>query len=268
MKNILKTAALVALPALALSSCNFLDVAPARTADLTDAMKDKNMVENWIFGCYSFVPNLNTAGYRNFEGTTDEFVYPDAWGSSQHYDSYYVSRGLMNASNVPASKWQETYGAIGNVHLFLRELENQNPYFLTEDDKELYRAHAHFLKGFYYMRLLELFGPVPIVNEYMPTDTPISEFPGRSHFDYCVDYICNELDAASASPQFQSGYLLNDTYGRGNKTICAALKSRLLVYAASPLWNGSFPFPEWRNTNYQTPGYGYELVSHTFDLEK
>ena len=77
MKNILKTAALVALPALALSSCNFLDVAPARTADLTDAMKDKNMVENWIFGCYSFVPNLNTAGYRNFEGTTDEFVYQE-----------------------------------------------------------------------------------------------------------------------------------------------------------------------------------------------
>lgn len=265
MKNILKTIALMTLPVMAVSSCNFLDVAPARTADLTDAMQDKNMVENWIFGCYSFVPNLNTAGYRNFEGSTDEYVYPDAWGK---YDGQNVAYGLMNSGNVPASKWQETYGAIGNVHLFLRELERQNPYFLTEDDKALYRANAHFLKGFYYLRLLELFGPVPLVDEYISGDTPVSDFPGRSHFDYCVDYICKEFDAASAIPQFQSGYVLDDTYGRGNPTICAALKSRLLVYAASPLWNGSFPFSDWRNTSYQTPGYGYELVSHSFDIEK
>lgn len=264
MKNILKTSFVAVLPVLAVSSCNFLDVAPARTEDLTDAMKDKNMVENWIFGCYSQLPKLNTAGYRYFEGSTDEYVYPDVWD----YDGQNVAYGLMNASNMPASAWQETYGAIGNVHLFLRELRDQNPTFLTEDDKALYEANAHFLKGMYYMRLLELFGPVPLVDEYLPTDTPVEAFPGRSHFDYCVDYICNEFDAASNTPQFPSGYTLDDTYGRGNRTICAAFKSRLLLLAASPLWNGSFPYPEWRNTNFETPGYGQELVSHTFDLEK
>lgn len=263
-KNILKIVTAAALSAISVSSCDFLDVAPARTADLTDAMKDKNMVENWIFGCYSMVPNHNTATYRCFEGSTDEYVYPDVWD----YNGQNVAYGLMNASNMPASIWQETYGAIGNVHLFLRELENQDPSFLTEDDKALYKAHAHFLKGFYYMRLLELFGPVPLVDEYMATDTQVENFPGRSHFDYCVEYVCREFDTASSTPQFKSGYTLDDTYGRGNRTICAALKSRLLLNAASPLWNGSFPFAEWRNTNFETPGYGYELVSRTFDLEK
>lgn len=65
-----------------------------------------------------------------------------------------------------------------------------------------------------------------------------------------------------------SGYELNATYGRANKTIIAALKARLLLYAASDLWNGKFPYLNWRNENFETPGYGKELVSYTFDIEK
>lgn len=42
----------------------------------------------------------------------------------------------------------------------------------------------------------------------------------------------------------------------------------LRLLAAPPLWNGQFPFPNWANTRFETPGYGLELVSHTFDLEK
>ena len=53
-----------------------------------------------------------------------------------------------------------------------------------------------------------------------------------------------------------------------HRTVCAAIKSRLLLYAASPLWNGSFPYPDWKNTTFETPGYGTELVSHKFDIEK
>ena len=34
------------------------------------------------------------------------------------------------------------------------------------------------------------------------------------------------------------------------------------------LWNGSFVYPNWRNTNYETPGYGMELVSNKYDPAK
>ena len=40
------------------------------------------------------------------------------------------------------------------------------------------------------------------------------------------------------------------------------------MYAASPLWNGSFYNKNWRNLNYETPGYGTELVSSTYDKTK
>lgn len=265
LKNIYTKIFCAAVMSAAAVSCDFLDVAPPKRADLTDGMKNKSMVENWIFGGYSYIAENDPVIFSRYEGSTDEYVTPDLW--SEH-DRQKVAYGLLNASNVNDYTWRATYGSIGNVHLFLRELEAQNPEFLTESDKNLYRAHGHFLKAYYYFKLLSMFGPFAIVDEYMPTDTPRDQFPGRSHFDYCVDYIISELDAACSYDEFPSGYALDETYGRGNRTVCAAIKSRLLLYAASPLWNGSFPYPDWKNTTFETPGYGTELVSHKFDIEK
>lgn len=263
---IIKT--LGAAAALLLGACNYLDVAPARKATLEDAMKDKMAVENWIYGCYSAVGgNVNYWGIpsdlRSYEGSTDEFAAPDLWNHHRRVVAY----GNINSSNMSNARWRAYYGSIGNVHLFLRELENQNPSFLTEDDKNLYRSHAHFLKGYFYFRLLQMFGPIPLVDSYVSTSTPKKDFPGRSHFDFCVDYIYNELDQAQQG-NLPGAPVVETDYGAGNKTICAALKSRLLLYAASPLWNGAFPSPNWRNTNFEPPGYGKELVSYTFDIKK
>ena len=256
---------LASLAVLACTSCNFLDVAPAKRADLSDAMKNKSAVENWAFGNYETVHVTNPIAFTNYEGSTDEYVTPDAWNE---HNRQTVAYGKLNATNISDEYWRRFYGSIGNVHLFLRELENQNPPFLTEDDKALYVANSNFLKGYYYFKALSLFGPCPKVDSYQPTDTPKEEFPGRYHFDYMVDYVCDLLDLAMNTPQFPAGYTLDETYGRGNKTVCAALKSRMLLYAASPLWNGDFPYPSGSNTSFETPGYGKELVSKEFSLDK
>lgn len=256
---------LTSFAALVCASCNFLDVAPAKRADLSDAMKNKSAVENWVYGNYETIVVTNPILFSNYEGSADEYVTPDAWTEHARQALAY---GKLNATNMSDDYWRRLYGSIGNIHLFLRELENQNPPFLTEDDKALYVANTHFLKGYYYFKILSLFGPCPKVDEYQPTDTPKEEFPGRYHFDYMVDYVCEQLDLASNTPQFPAGYTLDESYGRGNKTVCAALKSRMLLYAASPLWNGSFPYPSWSNTSFETPGYGKELVSKEFSLDK
>jgi hypothetical protein len=110
-----------------------------------------------------------------------------------------------------------------------------------------------------------IIGPIPISNQWFSQNTVSSQLPGRSHFDCCVDSIVAWCDqAAKVLPP------VVDTYdvGRATSVACKALKARVLLYAASPLWNGSFPYPDWKNTNYQTPGYGYELVSHTYDPNK
>lgn len=265
-KSILASVAALTL----LAGCDYLDVAPAKQPTFEDAMKDKAHVEGWIYSCYRTV-GTTAPGYAfNIEGSADEFTTPKVWWANTVY-RHPMAYGTISAahdSNRAIELWKELYGTIGHVHLFLRELDRQNPSFLTEDDKALYRAHAAFIKAYNYYKILFYFGPCPIIDSYPSTDLEMSDFPGRMHFDYCVDYICKLLDEAADCPQMPSGYELNTTYGRANKTIIAALKARVLLYAASDLWNGKFPYANWCNDNWTTPGYGKELVSQTFDIEK
>jgi ATP-binding cassette subfamily F protein 3 len=97
-------------------------------------------------------------------------------------------------------------------------------------------------------------------------DTPTSEYNGRFHFDYCVDWIANQLD--EAAKVLPANRTVTNEWGRATSTIAKAVKARLLLYAASPLWNGSFPYPNWQNENFETPGYGKALVSNTYDKSK
>ena len=86
--------------------------------------------------------------------------------------------------------------------------------------------------------------------------------PGRSHYDACVEYIAKKLDqAANLLPDKRE---LSDA-GRADATICKCIKARILLYAASPLWNGSFYDKSWKNSKYETPGYGNELVSSQYE---
>ncbi len=245
------------------TSCNFLEVAPAKRASLDDAMKSKASTESWLGGCYSRVSSLHPITWGNYEGSTDEFVSPHLWNE---YNNKIVAYCTVNSTNMPDGYWRTLYGEIGNVHLFLRELEAQKPDFLTPDDIKLYKAHCNFLKAYYYFRILHYFGPCPIVDEYASVSTTKDQFPGRYHYDYVVNYIIELLDAAY--PDLPAGYALDETYSLANQTIVAALKSRVLLYAASPLWNGDAPWVNWQNTSFETPGYGKELFSKTFDVSK
>lgn len=87
--------------------------------------------------------------------------------------------------------------------------------------------------------LLRKYGPIPVITEYVPQSTPSSEFGGRCHYDYCVNWIAYQLDLAAQNlPPTREG----TEWGRATSTMAKALKARVLMYAASPLWNGQFPF--------------------------
>ena len=136
---------------------------------------------------------------------------------------------------------------------------------VTQEDKEEYKAECYFLEAYYHFRVLQAFGPCPIIPAKVDPNIANTEIPGRSHFDYCVDYIVGKLEqSANVLPATRSTNYL----GRATSTMAKALKARVLLYAASPLWNGSFPHPEWKNEEYETPGYGNELVSMSYNREK
>ena len=254
-----------------LTACDYLDVIPPAQADFEDTMKDQNAVENFLFGCYGYVPRCQPYDFNAFEQSADEIVAPKDWNDFQQQ----VAWGVVSPSTYMVwgngknfddfGFWVPGYNWIGYVHHFLSLIDELQPVGVTEEDKAEYKAECWFLEAYYHFRILQAMGPCPIITEKVDPNITNNQIPGRSHFDYCVDYIVKKLDdAAAILPPVRE----TDDLGRATSTICKALKARVLLCAASPLWNGSFPYPNWKNVNFETPGYGMELVSTTYDRSK
>lgn len=243
-----------------LSSCNFLDVVPPEQATLSDATKTYEATLGFLYSCYTGV-NTGRFNYNDVECASDEYVCPPLWAAEQQ-----GVFGLWTPQNTGAWRWGNNYYRfIGQCHLFAQELEKVPDSVVSQEKKAQMLAEKEFLLGYYHMQLLQEYGPIPINDEYIDMNADTGDYPGRSHYDYVVDYIVSKFDAAAAVlPATRSG----EEWGRATSVMAKGYKSRLLVYAASPLWNGEFPYPEWRNKKYETPGYGLELVSKNYDPQK
>lgn len=245
---------------LALSACGYLDVMPPAQADFDDTMKDEATTLGFLYTAYSGTTNNFWSEGPDVTSATDEFLEPKDWG----WASQKMLFGTVSSAD-DIGYWETMYNYIGYVHYFMEQLEVLNPVGVTEADKQQYRAECWFLEAYYHFRVLQNYGPCPIIETKVSQNILPSDIPGRSHFDYCVDWIVEKLDAAAAVlPQKRE----TEDLGRADATICKAIKARVLLYAASPLWNGSFIHRNWQNTNYETPGYGKELVSTKYDATK
>lgn len=264
--NIIKTAIAAIFGLCSLPSCNFLDVVPPQTMEIEDAIKDKDRAEGFLYSCYESTATLYKQRLlRSFISSTDEFGLPSAWGVSSQRNAW----GLVNAGEVWDPIWNVCYTSIGKTNLFLKLLNEYTPTHSTPEDIRRWRAEGDFLLAMYHFLLLEAYGPIPIMDHHYPNSTAKNEFPGRSHFDYCVDRIVAWLDHAAENglPDYIS---VSSELGRATATAAKALKARVLLYAASPLWNGGAPnvIKNWVNTAYETPGYGNKLVSADYDPAK
>lgn len=75
----------------------------------------------------------------------------------------------------------------------------------------------YFLEAYYHFRILQAFGPCPIITEKVDLNISNDQIPGRSHFDHCVDYIVGKLDdAAKILPPKQN----NNYLGRSHIYYC------------------------------------------------
>ena len=250
----------LSLPFIFLTSCDYLDVVPPEQAQKEDTMTDATDAVNFINSCYMAVESNTPFVYSNYEWSTDESVDPPLWNGNNQKTAW----NLWSSTNA-GGYWDSYYNYNGHCHMFLTILDEVTPRGSTESDRARWRAEAAFLQAYYHSRLLAMYGPVPVVDTRVPQSTLPEEFPGRSHYDYVVNYIVQKLD--EAIPNLPAVGKADD-WGRATSVAAKAIKGRVLLYAASDLWNGKFPYNNWKNTTYETPGYGKELVSHTYDPQK
>ena len=284
LKNILNKAALSVLLAstLGVTSCNYLDVVPPEQVSIDDAMKTPTGVLGFLYSCYRF--SLGSGGNENYadvpygdnlndlNSSADDMLNPDTWAADRETASsrYYNYGTLAPAKGANLNIWHYDYSAIGQCLTFLKKLEEHKDFLferkiVTEAEYNEYHAECKALMAYYHYLLLKRYGPIVILEEMPDMSISSSAMPGRMHVDYCANWIVTKLDEAAAElPAWRD----RTARGRMTSTICKALKAKVLLLVASPLFNGKFPWDNFKNKNWETPGYGYELVSRTYDENK
>lgn len=139
--------------------------------------------------------------------------------------------GAVSALNIPVDAWEVSYANIRRVNVMLQHLPTTP---LSAALRSRMEGEARFMRAWFYFIMLKHYGGIPLVGDavYSPTDVIPAK---RATFEDCVNYIAGECDAAAGLlPLAYTGL----DYGRVTRGACLALKSRLLLYAASPLFNG------------------------------
>lgn len=225
---------LLVLAITGLASCSkYLDQIPDETLkerNLFDSKDDMIKVLTQVYAYYE-----NPIEFRDNIGmASDEADYN--WSN---YSPNYKDNGAYSPSNPIYNRWGGTYQSIRTALYFLNRIDECKDEKLTEQERTWWKGEAEFLIAYYYFQLLTNYGPVPIVDkvysetemiELLKTGVP------RNSFNDVVKYIDGML--VKAAEKLDPIYAIPDRAGRANITSAKFLRSRLMLYAASPLYNG------------------------------
>ncbi|WP_443943669.1 RagB/SusD family nutrient uptake outer membrane protein [Pedobacter sp. AW1-32] len=158
---------------------------------------------------------------------------------------YFSTGGISTAVN-PDNNWSANYAGIRKVNIFLANIDRVP--LRTAGLMNRWKAEARALRAMFYFELLKRWGGVPLIGDIVyGTSEPIRI--GRSSYDEVQNYIITELDSAMpyllTGNASTTGTLSATYYGRFGRGAAMALKSRLLLYAASPFNNPSNDQSKW-----------------------
>src|SRR5690606_27336325 len=122
-------------------------------------------------------------------------------------------------------------------------LENIGKVQDIEDvEREQWIAEAKFLKAYYHFYLLRMYGPIPLIKENFSIGEDVEVVKRyREPIDECVNYIVSLLDEAIPDLPLIITDQQNDL-GRATSVIASSIKAKILVTAASPLFNGNMDY--------------------------
>lgn len=250
MKNIFYFLLLVAVSASSCKKGGFLDDKTTGLTEeiiFTDSLYTLSFINKIYFdAAFSFDQNRFGSSGGNMELATDN---AESSGTSMSafplaYNAGIITPSAMNATGYfttaygtggPAVNhefWGGPYANIRRVNIVLSKISGA-PF--AASTKKRIEGEVRFLRAWYYHQLVTAFAGVPLIGDEVFLADAVIQKP-RNSYEECVSYLVSELDAAA---DLLNGVVYNDIdYGRATRGACLALKSRVLLYAASPLFNG------------------------------
>ncbi|MGF7230443.1 RagB/SusD family nutrient uptake outer membrane protein [Arachidicoccus sp.] len=266
-----KQIALMVLFVFCCASCkkSFLNVVPDNIATIDNAFTSKVEAEKYLMTCYSYMPIDVDPTYNVGLTNGDEVWIEDNAINMRVTNVVELPRGGQNTSNPIANYWDGTrdananFKAIRDCNIFIENVSDRSKIpDLDIDTRIRWIAEAQFLKAFYHFILFRAYGPIPIIDKNLPINAPLAETQvKRQPVDSVVNYISNLLDSAAVNLPASITNTASEL-GRITKPIALSLKAKLLVTAASPLFNGNSDYNAFKDKD------GTLLFNATYSVTK
>ncbi|MDO6737004.1 RagB/SusD family nutrient uptake outer membrane protein [Wenyingzhuangia sp. 2_MG-2023] len=240
MKNIKKYKHIclgILVSTLSLTSCeDSLDTLPTNRTDATVILSDPALVENLLFKTYN---STETWGYNNSIWWSRRYNL-ESGSYEAKFNFKDQDRLRLRAGWTPTNvgdfrlKWENYWSYIREANDFIEKVESSEAMSQDPSGVAILVAEMRFLRANIYFKLINLWGGVPIIEKAGGLDD--SYDLARNSYEECVDFIVSELDQVIAVlPETRP----SDEFGRATSLSAMAVKSRLLLYAASNLHDSS-----------------------------
>ena len=181
--------------------------------------------------------------------------YTDLGDFAKAGTTYAAWTASTSENNLPYRLSTETAanrGPFAGIRLAYTFIENVDKVpDMTSQEKELRKAEAKMIIAFHYSQMFRWYGGVPWVGSaYTPDDEFYNE---RMTVEETVDKIVSLLDEVAAVLPWK---VSETDDGRMTKIAAMGLKVRVLLFAASPLFNDDTPYMEGEAAEKKIVWYG------------
>lgn len=274
MKKILSTILFICLLLSSYSCTDYLDIIPEGVPSMDNAFSNRTNAEKFLYTCYSYLPVFDHAATSvGFLGGDEHWLIPKGTGFISDrvggLNCWEIGRGAQNNNNPYMNYWDGANGinekhnlwvGIRDCNIFLENIHK--PRDLEDYERVRWVAEVTFLKAFYHFYLMQLYGPIPIMDENVDVNAPIDEVRRfREPFDDVVNYITETIDKTIENLPLN---IVDEALemGRITQPIALAVKAQALLFAASPLMNGNTDYANVKDSQ------GRNLFPTTTDPDK
>lgn len=231
MKSTIRNTYILAIAVMALLAAGCkkdLSLTPPREIPSDLVWKDGALADAFVLDIYN---GLGVGGFSEqmLSSVSDESLFT------------HPNRGidLVNSSTINPStlgwvddtwRYSKMYNRIRSCNMTIERLVGGDNGLTDQGLKDRLLGEVYFLRAYYYQQMLRYYGGVPIITKvYELTDNFNVK---RASYKECVDFILKDCDEAA---RLLTGKTTQK--GRTNALAALALKSRVLIYAASDLHN-------------------------------
>ncbi|MGF2410792.1 RagB/SusD family nutrient uptake outer membrane protein [Ferruginibacter sp.] len=187
---------------------------------------------------YNYIPG----GFNRISSDFLDAASGDAIPSRNNTLVEYYTNRRISVLNNPDAYWANSYYGIRRANIFMQNIGKvpvveSDPVTLANArlTRQYWRAEARFIRCLMYFELLKRYGGVPLLGDRIFTLDDDLQIP-RNNFEDCVNYIVSECNIVKDS--LRKEVITDGDWGRVPRGAAIALKCRVLLYAASPLFNG------------------------------